>query len=398
MGNLFIFLIKVTSDLESMQGKLLKQEEYWKIKLEHLESQHRADIENVFAQLKLNQETANRMKWDYESQINDLKKQSICQSKILTTQSEHLSHISRGVQDAHSQAHSESESSSSLKYYKQKYSKSTVLNNIPKSSKKIKIVSKGFYKKESSKKAKKMDLIFENRDSVSSQQQHKTLQEDSPQVEHFSSKNLYSRAPEKKTPEIKINKKIKKSSESAFVTAQDFNSVLKSASNEGNLDTKLLSEEYCEDTIDLSECSDNKFQRSSKNKNNLAKLHSQSTKSNHSEESELSSEKETESVKSVSETEGLSSEIFDENPKPNKFKSPISKKYNTKIQNENPMALNELKNNLQNNFGDQLRKLGIDPEWNGIPNATYKEKLKVLRHHKKLNSEVIFKYLILSGL
>ncbi|XP_033232263.1 uncharacterized protein LOC117183153 isoform X2 [Belonocnema kinseyi] len=382
----------VTSDLESIYGKLLKQDEYWKIKLEHLESQHHADIENVIAQLKLTQETANRMTRDYESKINDLQNQCICQSQIFTAQNEHLSHMSRGVQDAHSRDHSECKRSSALKYAKHKYSKSSIPSNIPESCKKIKMVLKGFNEKESSKKAKKAELIFEYLDSVPSQEQKKPLQEDSSQIEYFSSENLYSRAPEKKTSEIKIQNKMKKSFESGFVTVQDFNSVLKSALNEGNLDRKLLSEEYSEDTIDLSEFRDDKFHRSSMNKNNLEKFHSQATKSNQSEESELSSEKESEPVKSVSETEELSSESLYENPEPDKFKSPISKKFNKKIQHENPLALNEQKNNLKNNFGDQLRKLGIDPEWNGIPNATYKEKFEILKHQKKLNSKKFLAY------
>ena len=391
-----------------MQDKLLKQEQYWKTKLEHIESQHRSDIENVFAQLKLTQEAANRMKKDYESKFNVLEKQTISQPKIPTAQSERLSNISRSVENAHSQDHSESESSSALKYTKEKYSKNNVSSNTPKCSKKIKIASKN--DEESSKNSKRTDLIIEDFNSESSQEPKNTLQED-----------LYSRAPENKIAEIKIDEKMKKSSESGFVRAQNSNSDFKSASNKGNLDRKSLSEIYSEDTVDVLESSDEKFKHRSKKKNNLEKFHSQAIKSttkldvreskkkspenNHyenfkgkgnklkmqpstsqSEESETEIETET----SVTESEGLLSESLDENPKVNKLHSPIANKFNKKMLSENPLDLNELKNNLQNNFNDQLRKLGIDPEWNGIPKVTYKEKLEILKHQKKLNSKVIY--------
>ena len=37
----------------------------------------------------------------------------------------------------------------------------------------------------------------------------------------------------------------------------------------------------------------------------------------------------------------------------------------------------------------KLREFGIDPEWNGIPGGSFKQKMGILNHHQNIASKVM---------
>lgn len=89
----------MTSNANDFEMKLAKQEEYWKAKLDQLENQHRKDIDNLFTQLKVTQESSSHIKLEYEEKVSFLEKQSHDQSRLLSSQSEQLKNLSRGMLD-----------------------------------------------------------------------------------------------------------------------------------------------------------------------------------------------------------------------------------------------------------------------------------------------------------
>jgi hypothetical protein len=56
---------------------------------------------------------------------------------------------------------------------------------------------------------------------------------------------------------------------------------------------------------------------------------------------------------------------------------------------QNPHILTELKEDLQHLHARRLRELGVDPEWTGIPAATFRQKLATLKHHQTITAKVI---------
>ncbi|XP_021916762.1 myosin heavy chain, non-muscle-like isoform X3 [Zootermopsis nevadensis] len=51
---------------------------------------------------------------------------------------------------------------------------------------------------------------------------------------------------------------------------------------------------------------------------------------------------------------------------------------------QKPQMLTELKKNLQRLHDRRLRELGVDPEWKGIPAATFCQKMATLKHHQTI--------------
>ena len=102
----------MTSNENEIKIKLVEQEDYWKSKIEQIESQHHNDIENLFKQLKLTQESAIHMKTEYEEKVSSLEKQSIEQSKLLNAQSEQLNYLTKGMLDSQNKRSMESHNES----------------------------------------------------------------------------------------------------------------------------------------------------------------------------------------------------------------------------------------------------------------------------------------------
>ena len=341
------------------------------------------------------------MKVHCESNADDLGQSLIIQSKLKET---------------YSQINSDSESSSISKYF---------INNssgkIPKNRKFIEIDSNGFNKRESLKNLKKTILVLEDLHNLSIQESKKIFEDDP-----HRSENLYSKSFENNNPETKKHKKIE-AFQSRLDTAQNSNSVLKLTLNRRNLNRKSPYKEYSKGTTDFLNLSDEKFRHMSINEIYFGKSHTQKKKNtidicgseqttrensrqgnlkkkkkklenqsfqSESVDNELNSKINTEVDTSVSESKRrLFFESINENPKYIKANAfPVSKIFDEESMNDNLFIVDELKSSLQKNFDNKLQMLGIDPEWNGIPKATYKEKFRSLTYQKKTKSKVIKLY------
>jgi hypothetical protein len=56
---------------------------------------------------------------------------------------------------------------------------------------------------------------------------------------------------------------------------------------------------------------------------------------------------------------------------------------------QKPQILTKLKEDLQHLHDRRLRELGVDPEWKGIPEATFNQKMATLKHHQTITAKVI---------
>lgn len=56
---------------------------------------------------------------------------------------------------------------------------------------------------------------------------------------------------------------------------------------------------------------------------------------------------------------------------------------------QNPRILRALKDDLRELHARRLREIGVDPEWKGIPAATFQQKMATLKHHKTITAKVI---------
>jgi hypothetical protein len=60
---------------------------------------------------------------------------------------------------------------------------------------------------------------------------------------------------------------------------------------------------------------------------------------------------------------------------------------------QNPQILTALKEDLQDLHARRLREIGVDPEWKGIPAATFQQKMATLKHHQTITSKVMHNYI-----
>lgn len=56
---------------------------------------------------------------------------------------------------------------------------------------------------------------------------------------------------------------------------------------------------------------------------------------------------------------------------------------------QNPRILSALKDDLRDLHARRLREIGVDPEWKGIPAATFQQKMATLKHHQTITAKVI---------
>jgi hypothetical protein len=49
-----------------------------------------------------------------------------------------------------------------------------------------------------------------------------------------------------------------------------------------------------------------------------------------------------------------------------------------------------LKDDLRDLHARKLREIGVDPEWKGIPAATFQQKMATLKHHQTITAKVIY--------
>ncbi|XP_012274447.1 zinc finger protein Dzip1 [Orussus abietinus] len=419
------------SKLENLYSKFHAQENYWKSKVEQLESQHRMDIEKLSAQLELTHDTANRIKAEYETKVRDLEHQSLNQSKILSEQREQLSYLSRGIQESHSINHN------GLKDF-ERFSEKTRHNAFEKTAhKKDHYEAKG--KKDISRTTNN-ELIFEDIDSVSSQNSVKSItsvpNNQVPYKELKLTKKANDRATEyvnelrdkKQSQRREFTKKPKKRIDtmSNGTSSQLSTETLRSHSKaspiqqsytkdivEPFVSSKSKLKQKINDTVVDSDSSINSqvqdkylnkshrsqdvhtaVNRATKHQlradsripiNSVAKTEKPvknskvlMTDSETSELDELGSDRVQSNSDSESQTESTDESTSQSHSQLEV--QPVKKEIVKK-------TLQQTRDEMLKMFENKLKDLGIDPEWSGLPKMTFQQKMETVKHHQSINAK-----------
>lgn len=375
-----------------MHTKLYDQENYWKSKIEQLENQHHKDIERLTIELKLTQNAADDMKAKYEAKVNDLERQTANQSNILIEQSKQLHSLSHEINISQLNERNKDLKNNSL----QKCSPSIILDNeISKKSDENNL-------KQNCVDATIEQIITENNiidTTITSNLSSKVfpLTED---TQILNSKNKFI---------IHENKRNIKQKYEKIPDIENFNHIKTikkdleyySSSNISDLEDSMLEEEnnskhkkYNESIIkmDLHKPDISKLENViNKNTSNDFLSDIKNIKTLKSIEENLSSVTNSESFISNSSIENDITIYNDSSLHEYKTQLPFSLK-SKKITEHNYKSLQA---SLMDVFEQKLKDLGIDPEWQGIPKTTFKQKMDILKHHHKLAVKVRKIYKIL---
>lgn len=368
-----------------MHTKLYDQENYWKSKIEQLENQHHKDIERLTIELKLTQNAADDMKAKYEAKVNDLERQTANQSNILIEQSKQLHSLSHEINISQLNERNKDLKNNSL----QKCSPSIILDNeISKKSDENNL-------KQNCVDATIEQIITENNiidTTITSNLSSKVfpLTED---TQILNSKNKFI---------IHENKRNIKQKYEKIPDIENFNHIKTikkdleyySSSNISDLEDSMLEEEnnfkhkkYNESIIkmDLHKPDISKLENViNKNTSNDFLSDIKNIKTLKSIEENLSSVTNSESFISNSSIENDITIYNDSSLHEYKTQLPFSLK-SKKITEHNYKSLQA---SLMDVFEQKLKDLGIDPEWQGIPKTTFKQKMDILKHHHKLAVKV----------
>lgn len=368
-----------------MHTKLYDQENYWKSKIEQLENQHHKDIERLTIELKLTQNAADDMKAKYEAKVNDLERQTANQSNILIEQSKQLHSLSHEINISQLNERNKDLKNNSL----QKCSPSIILDNeISKKSDENNL-------KQNCVDATIEQIITENNiidTTITSNLSSKVfpLTED---TQILNSKNKFI---------IHENKRNIKQKYEKIPDIENFNHIKTikkdleyySSSNTSDLEDSMLEEEnnskhkkYNESIIkmDLHKPDISKLENViNKNTSNDFLSDIKNIKTLKSIEENLSSVTNSESFISNSSIENDITIYNDSSLHEYKTQLPFSLK-SKKITEHNYKSLQA---SLMDVFEQKLKDLGIDPEWQGIPKTTFKQKMDILKHHHKLAVKV----------
>lgn len=374
---------QLTPGMENMQVKLQTQENHWKAKIEAMETQHRCDIEKLTTELKATQQVADRIKSEYASKVHDLEKQSVDQSNMLVEQRKQLNSLSREI--SNSQIHINNPKKTKEKNVAE-FHKSPLLT----------VKHDSNYNESKTHKSlnntKDTEIFIEDINSESSQEYGDKLMSIVTQTQHVSSKN--------NTVKNKDNKKVTDSRTVEHMIAKP--NLKKSDRLEIVKKTKNNVRHYdALNDININEVNDHTNKNFVPKENpidvnkkyigvreKIETLHSDNIRPNKrsefSERRSISSVTESGSLSSMSES-GTESEIVttDDNLV-KKYETPAFKPLNAK-----KMSIQE---DAQSMFDNRLRELGIDPEWQGIPAATYKQKMEIIRHQQNINAKKLIRY------
>lgn len=377
-----------------MQAKLHAQENYWKSKLEHLENQHYKDVEKLTTELKITRKTADDMKVQYESKVNDLERQTTNQSSILIEQSKQLHSLSQELNI--------SQLNGSNKDPATDISRTYTKHIIPdKSNEMMKRSDENIVRQNDSVNPKTQQIIVGSNtgniaSSSTSLNKIIAMGNNCSENIHISKSKNKSVVPEE---EYVVKRKHKKNEKIRKVEC--IKSVGKDTKHYSSSDVSE-SEELTPEKDKNSKIRRIKFdQRAIKidlNKSGISKLENTFNKNAYNEV--LSN---TKIVKQSEPEEILSSVSNSESSISNSSSKSVTAIHNNSLlhgrKTHSPVSLrsketmehtsfNKVKSNLIDAFEQKLRDLGIDPEWQGIPNATFKQKMDIIKHHQKLAAKV----------
>ncbi|KAG7200526.1 hypothetical protein KM043_001090 [Ampulex compressa] len=381
---------KFTPDIESMHIKLRAQEDYWKSKMEHLEQQHRQDIEKLTTELKLTQKTAERTKSEYESKVSDLEKQSMDQSSILQEQSNRLNSLTREINN--SQAKNQQPKTTSV----------SAVENIHESMKLEYRDKKNTIevRARNSQNLLNDNIIMEDVDSLSSRDSDR-LAAILPRT-RFIKKSVYTASIENNIKHDDYNedtdqrqlirsKNLGTAIEEAEECIRNCKFLDKTSTNHlRNFQTHRFPSNTVKDVLSnelKSSPKRNSLETFSSDVGNGERLDTRKV-------IDLSSETESEPITSDSRSESDSQDAITlTNGKwlqehkshldsPSLHKSPVRQVMEDKGTKVDPFQI----------FEQKLKDLGIDPEWQGIPSITFKQKMDLVKHHQNISSKKIPKY------
>ncbi|XP_015179501.1 PREDICTED: zinc finger protein DZIP1L [Polistes dominula] len=366
-------LEKLTPDIEKMQDKLKTQEDYWRSKIQQMDRQHHLDIEKITMELKLTQQAAEFIKAEYEFKVSALEKQSKDQSSILMEQSKQLSSLSHGLQNSLIQTDVN-------KYFHNDKKTDNIVTPMIQYSKNMHFLNKKIAEHGSGEKVniENTDSILKQKSKIESllsvpkisQNYHETKDTDK-SLESLNVVNV-----SQLENDNQINRKPKHSKNDSIKTHSNSDSIPSILNNNDNNESSESSSESVDSKVSTINVENNKTSKKSFLDNQAI---SSATSSYTTTESETESDSEAISVKknivSSNKNEVISS-------------PPKSKKTS---QNDS-LSLEKLKKNILGTFHQKLRDLGIDPEWSEIPEASYKQKMKIIRHHQSIYSKKYHKY------
>jgi len=366
--------------MENMQVKLQTQENYWKAKIEDMEAQHHRDIEKLTTELKVTQQIADRIKFEYASKVQDLEKQSIDQSNMLIEQRKQLNSLSREINNSQTQINNhKTREKHTTEFHKSplltiKHSNNYNENRTYKSSNNFEdpeMMIEDIGSESSQEYNDKLSITAQtqymsNKDNTIKSKDNKKIITDSRIVEHLTAKpNL------RKSNRSEIVKKTKNN-----VRHYDVLNDINEANNHINQSfiTKENSTDVNKKYIHITE----------KKKTLHTDIMKNDKRSEFLERHNVSSATESESLSSMSESGTDSESVTTDDGLVKKYQMPTIKSPNIR-----KMSIQE---DARSMFDNRLRELGIDPEWQGIPVATYKQKMEIIRHQQSINAKKLVRY------
>nr|XP_003699684.2 PREDICTED: centromere protein F [Megachile rotundata] len=387
---------KLNPDIESVHAKLHAQENYWKSKIQQLENQHHKDVEKLAMELKLTQKIADNMKAEYESKVSNLERQAANQSNILTEQSKQLHSLSNEINV--SQLHEKSNDSENN--LPKKYDQSIILNQPNETKKKPNEID---FKKKAFLDAKIHQVDVGNISSlISSSPISKEILLVS---ENKLPKNVHTLKSRTQTIMCENKKSIKAENTEDIKKGKFYNENKTRDTSES--EDSILETEY-DYEVKRKEQDSELVRKPNINERNIHKQGSSSGRNisqdilSHVKNNEkfkippdnLSSATNSESYTSdshtLSESESITT-IHNNYPLHKHTTHTLISSKPKKVVEHDSLS-KKLGINLRDVFEQKLRDLGIDPEWQGIPKATFKQKMDILKHHEKIAAKKLPNY------
>nr|XP_012235197.1 PREDICTED: zinc finger protein DZIP1L isoform X1 [Linepithema humile] len=377
-------LERLTPDVENMQVKLQTQENYWKAKIEDMESAHHRDIERLTTELKVTQQVADHIKSEYSAKVHDLEKQSMDQSNMLIEQRKQLNSLSREMSNSQTQINNYRirEKDKIEKFHEspilrikhdnsynnsETYHKSS--NSIRNGEMVIEDIGSECSQDNDKSIAMQSKCVPNKNDTIESRNNRKFIIDLSRTTEHVTAmsnlRNL-ERLDVRKTKD-----KIKH-----YNTLDDENEIIdytsKSFTSKGNIPTNVYKKYADIKNVERKRILHNDM-RNSKNSKFLEK------------QSVVNSATESVSSSSMSESESETESVTADD-------DIVIEKYETSVVKSSNAKNLSIEEEVQIMFNNRLRELGIDPEWRGIPAATFKQKMEIVKHQQNINTKKLAWY------
>ncbi|XP_046605714.1 zinc finger protein Dzip1 [Neodiprion virginianus] len=409
---------QITPNLKNVQEKLHVQEQHGKVINERLEKQTDLDTD-LSVQLKISQETSRQMKELYESKINELEMHSKAQKQMLEAQGMRLAQLAHELWESREPSQSTTEEKKID--LQSKSSSQNIVKKMPN------IRGKDNDHKTNVKNNKHGEPVCDNVGSLSSRESPKILtspiRNRKPCFQNKDNNELltgkgdyFETGSDSKSARIAMNLRDSDAENTKRYLVENLNleslhssrsgkaiqqSSQRNSKHQTNVNLRNLKGiRAVSDSKNLPLRSNAGF-RGMKSEQSLdlprTKAYVRQKTVQESEDSENYSETESESSTSKSECQSASEDEIKNEEDERKLNSHYIEDFNSPTDSkewirENSEILQELKEHLRDVFDGKLKDLGIDPEWDGIPKATFKQKMETVIHHQNINAKKINDY------